>query len=293
MADGGIAHRRIDIDGLSMAYAEIGDGDPIVFLHGNPTSSYLWRNIMPTLADLGRCIAPDLIGMGASDKLPESGPGAYRFVDHSRWLDGFFESMDLGENVTLVIHDWGSALGFHWAARHPDAVRAIAYMEAIVEPMAWDDLPPGDVPIFKSFRGPEGEKLVLDDNVFVEEVLPADVLRDLGDEEMAAYRAPYLNPGEDRRPMLTWPRELPFDGEPADVVAAVEAYGAFMAGSPVPKLFINADPGSILTGRHRKFCRTWANQTEVTVPGIHYIQEDSSPEIAAALVTWLEPQVRP
>lgn len=276
-----------------MAYAEIGEGDPIVFLHGNPTSSYLWRNIMPELAGLGRCIAPDLIGMGASDKLPESGPGAYRFVDQSRWLDAFIERMALGGNVTLVIHDWGSALGFHWAARHADAVRAIAYMEAIVEPMAWDDLPPGDVPVFKAFRGPEGEKMVLSDNVFIEEVLPADVLRDLSDDEMAAYRAPFQAAGEGRRPMLTWPRELPFDGEPADVVAAVEAYGAFMANAEMPKLFINAEPGSILTGRHRDFCRTWPNQTEVTVPGIHYIQEDSSPEIAAALVAWLKPQLRP
>ncbi|MEM7121359.1 MAG: haloalkane dehalogenase [Pseudomonadota bacterium] len=288
-----MTRRRIDIDGLSMAYAEIGEGDPIVFLHGNPTSSYLWRNIMPELAGLGRCIAPDLIGMGASDKLPESGPGAYRFVDQSRWLDAFIERMALGGNVTLVIHDWGSALGFHWAARHADAVRAIAYMEAIVEPMAWDDLPPGDVPVFKAFRGPEGEKMVLSDNVFIEEVLPADVLRDLSDDEMAAYRAPFQAAGEGRRPMLTWPRELPFDGEPADVVAAVEAYGAFMANAEMPKLFINAEPGSILTGRHRDFCRTWPNQTEVTVPGIHYIQEDSSPEIAAALVAWLKPQLRP
>lgn len=282
-----MTRHRIDIDGLSMAYAEIGDGDPIVFLHGNPTSSYLWRNIMPELAGLGRCIAPDLIGMGASDKLAESGPDAYRFVDQSRWLDAFFERMALDRKVILVIHDWGSALGFHWARRHPDAVRAVAFMEAIVEPMAWEDLPPGDIPVFKAFRGPEGDKLVLDDNVFIEEVLPADVLRDLGDDEMAAYRAPFLNPGEDRRPMLTWPRELPFDGEPSDVVAAVEAYGAFMAASPMPKLFINAEPGSILTGRHRDFCRTWPNQTEVTVPGIHYIQEDSSPEISAALADWL------
>ncbi len=292
MDHGGISRHRIDIDGLAMAYAEIGSGNPIVFLHGNPTSSFLWRNIMPELAGLGRCIAPDLVGMRASDKLPSSGPDAYRFVDQSRWLDRLFEELDIRENVTLVIHDWGSALGFHWAARHPQSVRAVAYMEAIVEPMAWDDLPPADIPVFKAFRGTEGEKLVLDDNVFIEQVLPADTIRRLSDDEMAAYRAPFLEPGEGRRPMLTWPRELPFNGEPADVVEIVEAYGAFMAASPLPKLFISAEPGSILTGRHRDFCRTWPNQTEVTAPGIHYIQEDSSPEIAEALHGWLEPLVR-
>ncbi|HEV7207872.1 MAG TPA: haloalkane dehalogenase, partial [Mycobacteriales bacterium] len=200
-----------------MAYVEVGTGDPIVFLHGNPTSSYLWRDVMPHLADRGRCLAPDLIGMGDSDKLPDSGPGSYRFVEHRRYLDGLLEQLALGDRVTLVVHDWGSALGFDWANRHRDRVRGIAYLESIVAPTSWDQWPTAARGIFQSMRSPAGEEMVLDKNVFVERILPASILRELADDEMAAYRAPFVEPGEGRRPTLTWPREIPIDGEPADV----------------------------------------------------------------------------
>ena len=277
---------RVDVGGLSMAYTDVGEGEPIVFLHGNPTSSYLWRNVIPHLAGAYRCIAPDLIGMGASDKLPDSGPSSYRFREHRHYLDGFLESMDLGDRVTLVVHDWGSALGFDWARRHEDRVVGIAYMEAIVAPLTWADWPEDARGIFAAMRGDAGEDLVLERNVFVERILPASVLRELTDEEMAAYRAPFLEPGESRRPTLTWPREIPLDGDPPDTHAVVEAYAAWLAASHTPKLFVNADPGSILVGRQRAIARSFPNQTEVTVPGIHFIQEDAPDLIGAALSAW-------
>jgi len=276
----------LSVHGRRMAYVEMGTGDPIVFLHGNPTSSYLWRNIMPHLAPFGRCVAPDLIGMGDSDKLPESGPERYRFVEHQHYLDGFLEAAGITEKVTLVIHDWGSALGFDWARRHPDAVAGIAYMEAIVRPMEWDDWPPAARAVFEGFRSPAGEKMALDNNVFVERVLPGSILRDLSDAEMAVYRRPFATPGEDRRPTLTWPREIPLAGEPADVVGIVRDYGAWMAQNEVPKLFVNAEPGAILIGAQRDFCRQWKNQLEITVPGNHFLQEDSPDEIGAAVAAW-------
>ena len=269
-----------------MAYVDVGAGRPIVFLHGNPTSSYLWRNVWPHCQALGRCLAPDLIGMGDSDKLPESGPDRYTFAEHRRYLDAWFDGLDLTADVTLVVHDWGSALGFDWARRHPDAVKAIAYMEAIVAPIGWDDVPPAAAGIFRTFRSPEGDKLVLDDNAFVEAVLPGAIQRPLDEEEMAEYRRPFAEPGEARRPTLTWPRQIPIDGEPADVTAIVQAYGDWLATTPVPKLFINADPGAILTGRQREFCRTFPNQHEVTVSGVHFVQEDSPDDIGAAIATW-------
>jgi haloalkane dehalogenase len=270
----------------SMAYVDMGEGDPIVFLHGNPTSSYLWRNIMPHLAGMGRCIAPDLIGMGGSDKLPDSGPEQYRFTEHREYLDAFFEMMGLTSNVTLVIHDWGSALGFDWARRNPDAVRGIAYMEGIVRPVTWDEWNPDARAVFEGFRSPAGEVMVLEKNVFVERVLPGSVLRDMSDEEMDVYREPFAQPGEDRRPTLTWPREIPLGGEPEDVVAIVQDYADWMAGNDLPKLFVNADPGAILIGAQREFCRQWKNQHEVTVPGVHFIQEDSPHEIGTAIAEW-------
>lgn len=278
---------RVGVMGRRMAFAEVGAGQPIVFLHGNPTSSFLWRSVMPQLASRGRCLAPDLIGMGDSDKLADPGPGSYRFVEHRNYLDAWFEAVEATEDVTLVLHDWGSALGFDWAARHPDAVRAIAYMEAIVCPFGWDDWPEAARGIFQAFRSPAGEEMILERNLFVEAVLPASVQRHLTNEEMAEYRRPFAQPGEDRRPTLTWPREIPLEGAPADVLEIVESYGAWLAGSEVPKLFVNADPGAILTGRQREFCRSWPNQTEVTVAGIHFIQEDSGPEIGAAIASWL------
>lgn len=272
--------------GRKIAYVEVGQGDPIVFLHGNPTSSYLWRNIIPYLADLGRCIAPDLIGMGDSEKLPESGPNSYTFVEHRRYLDALLDDLGVERQVTLVVHDWGSALGFDWANRHRDAVKGIAYMEAIVQPLTWAQWNEQARSIFQGFRSPAGEKLILERNLFVEAVLPGSIQRKLTDAEMEEYRLPYREPGESRRPTLTWPRQIPIEGEPADVTEIVSQYAAWLAASPLPKLFINAEPGAILTGSQRAFCRTWPNQKEITVPGSHFIQEDSPDQIGEALAAW-------
>ena len=276
--------KRVAVLDSEMAYVDTGAGDPIVFLHGNPTSSYLWRNIIPHVEKLGRCLAPDLIGMGDSGKNPS---GSYRFIDHAHYLDAWFAALELTKNVTLVVHDWGSALGFHWAHRHQERIRALVYMEAITQPLKWADWPEAAANIFKTFRSPAGEEVVLQKNVFVERVLPASVMRKLTDEEMAAYRRPFLEPGESRRPTLTWPLQIPLDGEPADVVAIVDNYGKWLPVSSVPKLFINADPGTILIGKQREFCRTWPNQQEVTVKGLHFIQEDSPLEIGEAIARFL------
>ncbi|MEM8767999.1 MAG: haloalkane dehalogenase [Pseudomonadota bacterium] len=278
--------KTLEVLGKTMAYVEMGEGDPIVFQHGNPTSSYLWRNIMPHLADQGRCIALDLIGMGDSQKLDDSGPDRYTFKEHREYFDAALEALGVTENVTLVIHDWGSALGFDWANRHRDKVAGICYMEAIVRPMDWFDWPEAATDIFKGFRSDEGEAMILEKNLFVEAVLPGSILRDLTDEEMAVYRRPFLEPGEDRRPTLTWPRQIPLGGEPADVVAIAQDYSVWLAGAEVPKLFINAEPGAILIGDQRGFCRSWPNQTEVTVPGNHFLQEDSPDEIGTAIAAW-------
>ncbi len=278
--------KRVEVHDLTMAYEEVGSGEPIVFLHGNPTSSYLWRNVIPHLSDSYRCIAPDLVGMGDSDKLPDSSPDRYTFVEHRKYLDTFLDAMDLGDRVTLVLHDWGSGLGFDWAYRNKDRVLGVAYMEAIVQTISWEAWPAAARSIFEAMRSEAGEELVLDKNIFVERILPASIMRELTDEEMATYRAPYLEPGESRRPTLTWPRQIPVDGEPADVAEVVKAYGSWMATNDLPKLFINAEPGSILTGSQREFARTWPNQTEVTVPGIHFIQEDSPDEIGLAILAW-------
>jgi len=280
------AKKRRSVRGKNMAYVEVGTGDPIVFLHGNPTSSYLWRDVIPHLEKLGRCIAPDLIGMGDSDKLDDSGPASYRFVEHRAFLDDLLAQLEVKRAVTLVIHDWGSALGFDWAHRHPDAVKGIAYMEAIVQPVTWDDWPKAAKEIFQGFRSPAGEKMILEQNLFIEGVLPTSILRKLSDEEMGEYRRPFRAPGEGRRPTLTWPRQIPIEGEPADVVEIVRSYGAWLRTSPLPKLFINADPGAILRGAPRDFCRTWPNQKEITVKGIHFIQEDSPDEIGQAIAAW-------
>ncbi len=276
----------VDIKGLGMAYVDVGDGNPIVFLHGNPSSSYLWRNVIPHLSGAYRCIAPDLIGMGDSAKLRDSGPDSYRFVEHREYLDGLLDSLDLGDQVTFVVHDWGSALGFDWANRNRDRVNGIAYMEAIVQPASWADWPEEARPVFEAMRGDAGEKIILEKNVFVENILPASILRDVTDAEMDEYRRPYVEPGESRRPTLTWPRQIPIDGSPSDVHEIVSSYSAWMAENEIPKLFINADPGSILRGEPRRLCRTWKNQTEVTVAGIHFIQEDSPDEIGRAIRDW-------
>ena len=277
----------VNIGGLSMAFVTAGTGDPIVFLHGNPTSSYLWRHVMPSAAGIGRCMAPDLIGMGDSDKLPHGGPKSYTFAAHRRILDAWFEAVGATERVTLVVHDWGSALGFDWARRHPHAVRGIAYMEALVGPVTWADLPGPAVEVFKALRSPAGEPMILAGNMFVEALLPAGVLTPLSPDVLAEYRRPFAQEGESRRPTLTWPRQIPIDGEPADVDLVVREYSRWMARNDIPKLFVNADPGMILVGRQRDFCRTWRNQTEVTVPGLHFVQEDSGPKIGEALAGWL------
>jgi haloalkane dehalogenase len=276
--------KRARVLDTELAYVDTGTGQPVVFLHGNPTSSYLWRNIIPHVAATHRCLAPDLIGMGDSGKAPA---GSYRFVDHARYLDGWLGGMGLARDVTFVLHDWGSALGFHWARRNPERVRALVYMEALVRPVTWADWPEAARKIFQAMRSPAGEELVLDKNVFVERILPASVLRGLTEAEMAVYRKPYLEPGESRRPTLTWPRQIPIEGEPVDVVDAVNEYGRFLSKSPLPKLFINAEPGSILTGAQREFCRAWPRQEEITVKGSHFIQEDSPHEIGRAIAAFL------
>jgi haloalkane dehalogenase len=275
--------RRVRVLDSEMAYVDVGAGDPVVFLHGNPTSSYLWRNVIPHVESVGRCLAPDLIGMGDSGRAPA---GSYRFVDHARYLDAWFEALGL-TRVTLVAHDWGSALGFHWARRHPERVRGIAYMEALVRPVTWEEWPEVARQVFQAMRSPAGEEMVLTKNVFVERILPRSVLRGLGEVEMAVYRRPYLEPGESRRPTLTWPRQIPIEGEPADVVAIADAYSRWLATSDVPKLFVNADPGVILTGPQREFCRRWPNQREITVRGSHFVQEDSPHEIGRALAEFV------
>ena len=282
-----IAKKRAQVLDHNMAYVEAGEGDAIVLLHGNPTSSYLWRGIIPHLSGLGRCIAPDLIGMGDSDKLEDSGPHRYRFVEHRRYLDAFLEAVGVHDNVTFVVHDWGSALGFDWANRNRHAVKGLAYMEAIVQPLTWTQWPEAALRVFQGFRSANGESMILTSNLFVERVLPGSIKRKLTDEEMAEYRRPFLEPGEGRRPTLTWPREIPIEGEPEDVTEIVGSYAVWLRQSPIPKLFVNADPGAILVGEQREFCRTWPNQTEVTVPGIHFIQEDSPDEIGQAIADWL------
>ena len=275
------------VHGLKMAYLDEGEGDAIVFLHGNPTSSYLWRNIIPHVSDLGRCIAPDLIGMGDSDKLQNSGPESYRFVEHRKYLDALLEELDLGDRVVLVIHDWGSALGFDWAQRHRERVKGICYMEAIVRPVTWTEWPEAARGVFQGLRSPAGEAMILEKNLFVERVLPGSILRDLSDEEMAEYRRPFLEAGEGRRPTLTWPRQIPIEGEPQDVAQIAQDYADYLSASDVPKLLITAQPGAILIGEQLEFCRSWPNQREVSVRGSHFIQEDSPDEIGSALRDWL------
>ena len=275
------------VNGKQMAYHEVGEGRSVVFLHGNPTSSYLWRNIIPHVSGQARCIAPDLIGQGDSDKLDDTGPDSYRFVHHREYLDGLLDQLDLGDDVVLVIHDWGSALGFDWANRHRDRVAGIVFMEAIVAPIeTWDGFPEGARGIFQGFRSEAGEDMVIGKNLFVEAVLPGSILRDLSPEEHDEYRRPFVEP-EHRRPTLTWPRQIPIEGEPADVTAIAADYAAWLGESEVPKLFVNADPGAIIGESQRALVRGWPNVTEVTVAGSHFIQEDSPHEIGAAIADWL------
>jgi haloalkane dehalogenase len=282
---GGLRHR--EISGKRMTYIDEGDGDAIVFVHGNPTSSYLWRNVMPNLEGLGRLVACDLIGMGGSDKLSRSGPDRYHYFEQRDYLFALWDALDLGDHVVLVLHDWGGALGFDWANQHRDRVAGIAFMEAVVAPMTWDDWDESVRGVFQGFRSPDGERMVLERNLFVEAVLPGAIRRTLTDEEMEYYRRPFAEPGEDRRPTLSWPRNIPIDGVPAEVATVVQDYGRWLAESDLPKLFINAEPGAIVRDRIRAIVRAWPNLEEVTVKGVHFIQEDSPDDIGAAIAKFV------
>jgi haloalkane dehalogenase len=277
---------RVPVLGTEMAYVDVGEGDPIVFLHGNPTSSYLWRNVVPHVQHLGRCIAPDLVGMGESGKLPDPGRGTYSFATHARHLAAFLEAVGVQRRVTLVLHDWGSALGFDWARHHPEQVRGLAFTEAIVTPMTWADWPADARRIFRRMRGDDGEQLVLEENAFVERILPASTLRGLTPQAHERYRAPFRTP-QDRWPTLEWPRQIPLENVPPLVRDVVAQYGVWLRGSAVPKLFLDAEPGSILVGRQRALVRKWPSVTEVTVPGAHFVPEDSPHAIGRALADWI------
>ena len=275
--------KRIIINNKTMSYIDEGEGDAIVFQHGNPTSSYLWRNVMPHLEGQGRLIACDLIGMGDSEKLTNSGPNSYSYFEHRDFLFALLEELNIGSKIVFVIHDWGSALGFDWSFQNQERVQGIAYMEGMVKPFTWAEWPENATKVFQGFRSEAGESMVLDKNIFVEKVLPSSIMRELADAEMSEYRRPFLNSGEDRRPTLSWPRQIPIQGEPKEVVEVVQNYSEWLVSSDLPKLFINADPGAILIGKQREFCRSWPNQEEVTVKGTHFIQEDSPDEIGKAV----------
>ena len=280
--------KKINVKGLQMAYEEEGEGSPIVLMHGNPTSSYLWRNVVHHLKGLGRVLVPDLIGMGESDPLPDSGPDSYQFLEHAEFLEELFQKLNVSSNAILVGHDWGGALLFNWAMHHAALVQGLAYMETIVSPVSWRDWPEDARNIFQGMRSEAGETIVLQKNLFIEGILPNSILRSLNEEEMDVYRKPYLDSGERRRPMLTWPRQIPIEGEPEDVCAIVTDYGKWLQDSDIPKLFINSEPGSILTGRQRQLCRRFRKQQEVTVKGSHFIQEDSPDEIGTALAVFIK-----
>ena len=288
MIDWAARKQMTDVLGQKMAHVEQGEGHPILFLHGNPTSSFLWRDVMAAMAGAGRLIAPDLMGCGDSDKLPDSGPDRYTIAEHAGFLDAWIDTVIPNGKIILVVHDWGGALGFNWARRHAERVAGIAYMETIVRPMDMATEWPEPVrELFGALRSPAGEEMILQKNVFVERILPGSILRDLSDDEMNEYRRPFAEPGEGRRPTLTFPRQIPLSGQPADVVEMAQAYHDWLLTSDVPKLFVNAEPGAILTGPMRESARKFPNQTEVTVKGSHFIQEDSGAEIGRAIADWL------
>jgi len=279
--------KRKPVMGLEMAYVDEGQGDPIVFLHGNPTYSYVWRNILPYVQALGRVIAPDLIGMGDSQKVPNSGPDSYTFVEHRRYLDTLLEALDVSARVTFVGHDWGGALAFDWARRHPDAIKGIAFLEAVAETYKWSEYPEGARPRFQALRSEAGEQLVLEKNSFIESNLPATILRTLSEEEMEQYRRPFAEPGEERRPTLSWTRQIPIDGEPAEVAEIVTASGEWLESSPIPKLLIQSNPGTKQPGQYEAY-RRWPAISAATVRGHHTPQEDSPDEIGQAIASWLQ-----
>jgi haloalkane dehalogenase len=282
-----VTQQIASVRGTTMAYLQEGAGRPIVLLHGNPTSSYLWRDVMPRLRGHGLVIAPDLVGHGDSAKLPGTGDARYSLAEHQAYVDALLEELDVHEDVVLVGHDWGGPLVFDWARRHPDAVAGIAYLETIVMPFTWDGF--GDIAeLFRAWRSPAGEELVLQGNQFVEGLVPNAIMRTLDDDEWAEYLRPWTTAGEDRRPTLTWPRQIPIDGEPADVHATIEAIAEFLSATTIPKLFINVEPGLAMTDRERSFARTFPNQTEVTVKGLHFAQEDSPDEIGDAIAEFVD-----
>ena len=277
-----------EILGKQMAYLDSGDGQSIIFLHGNPASSFLWRNITPSVEGLGRIIVPDLIGMGDSEKLEGEDNEDYQYHGQYKYLSALLDSLDLGNEINLVIHDWGSAMGFQYARENSDRIKSITFMEAIVMPLSWDQWPENARNIFQLMRSEAGEEIVLEKNVFVERILLNDSANGFSDEEKAEYIRPFKNPGEDRRPTLTWPRQIPIDGSPQAVIDEVTKNGEFHKNSDIPKLFINADPGSILVGDQREFVRSWKNLQEITVKGNHFIQEHSPKEIGDALKNFLK-----
>jgi haloalkane dehalogenase len=277
--------RRVAVRDSEMAYVDVGQGRPIVFLHGNPTSSYIWRNVIPYAQGLGRCLAPDLIGMGSSGR---SLRYTYRFADHADYLDAWFEAVDVGSDIIFVVQDWGAALAFWRTCRFPERVAGIVYMEAMVRPRLWSDMPPERVAVFKRLRGPEGERMVIEENFFIERMLfEAGVIRKLTDREKEIYRAPYRDPIA-RLPTLIWPREIAFEGEPADNYAMIKEYSDWLGRSAhLPKLFVNATEGHGLAGAAREFCRQWPNQREITVTARHYCQEDAPHEIGEAMARFI------
>jgi len=274
-----LPRKKVKLLNTVMSYVDVGAGEPVVFLHGNPTSSYLWRNIIPYISKYRRCLAPDLVGMGQSGKLSDD---SYSFATHTLYLDAWFEAVGIQENITLVLHDWGSALGFYRAYRFPHQIKALVYMEALVLPRLWSDFPDGRDAAFRALRSEKGEEMIVENNFFIETVLPKSIIRKLSEEEMENYRRPFLNK-KDRLPTLAFPREIPIEGEPAAMADIIDAYGTWAANSSIPKLFISATPGALITDRTLDFCRQWKNQVEVTVKGIHYIQEDSPAEIGEAI----------
>jgi haloalkane dehalogenase len=278
----------IDVLDTTMHYEEAGAGAPIVFLHGNPSSSHLWRNVLPRIGAPGRCLAPDLIGMGRSGK-PDIG---YSFDDHARHLDAWFDALRM-EAVVLVGHDWGGALAFDWAARHPGRTRGVAFLETIVRPMSWDEYPAAARSRFEAFRTPgTGETMVLDHNVFIEQALRATVLNPLSDADMEAYRTPYPT-RDSRRPLLQWPRSMPLDREPADVVARIETYDCWLAESrDVPKLLLTFDgsPTLIIDAKMAAWCEANITGLEIEHCGAagHLAPEDQPEAIAAAVAAWMD-----
>lgn len=279
--------KSIEVLGRNMTYVEMGEGSPIIFQHGNPTSSYLWRNIIPYLEDQGRCIAIDLIGMGDSDKLDDEGENTYSYHVQKKYFNACLNELEIKNDITFVIHDWGSALGFDWAYENQNSIKGICYMEGIVKTISWGDWPKDAKSIFQGFRSDAGEDLILKKNLFIEAVLPGAIIRDLSETEMNVYRRPFLKEIE-RRPTLDWPRQIPIEHEPLEVYKIVEDYSSWMSINNIPKLFINADPGSILLGKQREFCRKWKNQEEITVKGSHFIQEDSPHDIGKAISSWYQ-----